>query len=229
MMGEAVETASVLNPPRFARLSLRVLFLSVWFRLTGNSRPLMAYTQTIGVGLRARFAWMQVIYLHRPELIEIVCVKNDKSYYKPDGIEGLRRFIGYGLLTSEGEFHLRQRRMIQPAFHKKKINAYGECMVSFTSTRMGHWRDGEALDIHKEMMVITMDIIAKTMFNADVSSEAQKVSNALECVNDFQQRYNIKWIGKIFDALPLPSTRRIHAAIQAQGVLEGRLIRVNRN
>jgi len=213
-MSSAIVSNQIPQPEKFKRFPLRALVLTAWFRMTGNFHPVVAFSKTIGVGLQARFGWFRLVYLHRPEHIEIVCVKSDKSYTKPSGIEGLRRFIGNGLLTSEGQFHLRQRRMIQPAFHKKRIAAYGDCMVAFTRERMAQWQDGVQLDIHEEMMEVTLAIIAKTMFNADVSADAKKVAHALEYVNGYQERYNIRWIGRIFDALPLPSTLRLKAAMQ---------------
>jgi cytochrome P450 len=101
-------------------------------RFRGDFRDIVAFSRTIQDGLRGGIPGLRFVYFHRPEYIEAVCVKNDKYYVKPMGSEGLRRFIGNGLLTSEGQFHLRQRRMIQPAFHKKRLDAYAQCMVDIT-------------------------------------------------------------------------------------------------
>lgn len=189
---------------------IRLLWGLTKMRLWGDFADVVAYSQSIGAGLRSNFIVLRMLYLHRPEYVEAVCIKNDKFYRKPRGLLALRRFIGNGLLTSEGTFHLRQRRMIQPAFHKKRIETYAQCMVGYTRDRCEGWRDGQHLDVHTEMMSITLTIIAKTMFNAEVADDAEKVAHALDLLQDYQHRYELAWVGKLFDLLPLPSTRKLH-------------------
>lgn len=215
-------------PPPRERLQrpnlIRLLPALLKVRFGGNFDDIVAYSQTIRHGIRTGFGPFRFVYIQRPEHIEAVCVKNDKSYMKPLGIEGLRRFLGNGLLTSEGQFHLRQRRMIQPAFHKKRIDAYATCMVDLSLKRAEAWEDGQAIDIHTEMMGVTLEIIAKTMFNAEVAGDAEKVAHALDLITGYQERYGIRWIGKIFDALPLPSTRRLHKAVEELDAIMYRII-----
>lgn len=207
------------------RIPLLRLLPAAWkLRFRGDFSEIVAFSRTIQDGLRGGIPGLRFVYFHRPEHIEAVCVKNDKYYAKPLGSEGLRRFIGNGLLTSEGQFHLRQRRMIQPAFHKKRLDAYAQCMVDITSSRIARWQDGQDIDINVEMMGVTLSIIAKTMFNAEVEGDAQKVAHALDLVMETQERYGIRWIGKIFDALPLPSTRRLHKALAELDAIMYRII-----
>ena len=202
----------------------RIAIALIAMRTRGDFKAIVALSRTIGAGLQINLGFVRFVYFHRPEYVEAVCVKNDKSYAKPTGIEGLRRFLGNGLLTSEGQFHLRQRRMIQPAFHKKRIDAYAQCMVHYTRERAALWHDGQHIDMHTEMMAVTLSIIAKTMFNAEVSADAEKVAHALDLVNDYQERYGIRWIGKIFDALPLPSTKRLHKSLGELDAIMYRII-----
>ena len=210
---------------RLQRVPLLRLLPAAWkLRFRGDFGDIVSFSRTIQDGLRGGIPGLRFVYFHRPEYIEAVCVKNDKYYVKPMGSEGLRRFIGNGLLTSEGQFHLRQRRMIQPAFHKKRLDTYAQCMVEITQARIARWQDGQELDINVEMMGTTLSIIAKTMFNAEVEDEAQKVAHALDLVMDTQERYGIRWIGKIFDALPLPSTRRLHKALAELDAIMYRII-----
>ena len=72
-----------------------------------------------------------------------------------------KTLLGNGLLTSEAEFHLRQRRMIQPAFHKMRIADYARSMVEYAERLSAEWNDGEVRDIDKEMMRLTLQIVAK--------------------------------------------------------------------
>jgi len=83
----------------------------------------------------------------------------------------LRRVLGNGLLTSEGEFWRRQRKLVQPAFHQERIAAYTEVMVAYTERMLASWKEGQGLDVHEAMMRLTLDIVAKTLFDTDVSRE----------------------------------------------------------
>src|SRR6266700_523277 len=88
--------------------------------------------------------------------------------------------FGEGLLTSEGDFWLRQRRLAQPAFHRARIASYAATMVEYTQRMLDGWRDGEERDAHREMMRLTLQIVGKTLFDADVESDAQEVGKSLE-------------------------------------------------
>jgi cytochrome P450 len=87
--------------------------------------------------------------------------------------------IGEGLLTSEGEFHLRQRRLAQPAFHRQRGAGYGDAMVAYAERTRARWRAGETLDVAHEMMELTLGVVGKTLFDADVAEEAPEIGRAL--------------------------------------------------
>ena len=81
---------------------------------------------------------------------------------------------------SEGSFWRRQRRLAQPAFHRDRISAYSQVMVDYTERMLAGWRPGQALDVHHEMMGVTLAIVAKALFDADVSGAANAVGTGLE-------------------------------------------------
>src|SRR5678810_857338 len=115
----------------------------------------------------------QHIYLFsHPDLIRDVLVTNQKNFHKSRGLERIKRLLGNGLLTSEGDFHLRQRRLAQPAFHRQRIAAYAATMSEHTARMRDRWQDGATLDVSQEMMRLTLAVAAKTLFDADVESEA---------------------------------------------------------
>jgi cytochrome P450 len=120
-----------------------------------------------------------VFLLTHPELIEGVLVTHQRNFVKNPGFQTIKRILGEGLLSSEGEFHLRQRRMIQPIFHKSRIASHGETMVAATKTATRNWQDGIVLDIAREMTSLTLAIIGRTLFNADVLLAADEISQAL--------------------------------------------------
>ena len=120
------------------------------------------------------------IFINHPDLIEEVLVTNARKYSKGRVLRANRHVFGEGLLTSEGDFWLRQRRLAQPAFHRARIASYAATMVEYTQRMLNGWRGGEARDAHQEMMRLTLQIVGKTLFDADVERDAQDVGKSLE-------------------------------------------------
>ncbi|MBI3359796.1 MAG: cytochrome P450 [Chloroflexi bacterium] len=120
-----------------------------------------------------------------------------------------RRVLGNGLLTSaEGEFHKRQRRLVQPALHRQRIAVYAEVMTSFAEQQMADWRTGQTRDLHRELMKLTMAIVAKCLFDADVSGEADRVGAAMTGLLEDFSPIDASPLGRLFERLPTPRTRR---------------------
>jgi cytochrome P450 len=137
------------------------------------------------------------LLLSHPDAIEDVLVTNARNFTKHFALRMNRLLLANGLLTSEGDFWLRQRRLIQPAFQRDRIATYAPVMVAYTERLLAKWKDGETLDLHTEMMRLTLEIVAKALFDADVANEARDVGVALEvALNSFVRR--------LFRAFPLP-------------------------
>jgi cytochrome P450 len=122
----------------------------------------------------------RTLFLNHPHDIEDVLVNKARSFEKGRVMKANMRLFGEGLLTSEGDFWLRQRRLVQPAFHRTRVAAYGTTMVEYAERGMREWRAGETRDIHEEMMQITLQIVGKTLFNADLTRDAREVGQTLE-------------------------------------------------
>src|SRR3569623_1371137 len=134
-----------------------------------------------------RFGMRRVWLLSRPELIEQVLA--DRSFVKHYALRMIRRLLGDGLLSSEGELWLRQRRLMQPAVLRERLAGYGEVMVRYTENMLRRWADGARLELHSEMRRLTMEITAKTLFGADVEGEGPAVAAALrEVMEGFMRR-----------------------------------------
>jgi len=115
-----------------------------------------------------------------PEHIRDVLVTNNSKFMKGQGLQEMKRLLGEGLLTSEGELHKRQRRLIQPMFHHKRIHGYGDVMVERSVRMCESWKDGQTLDVHQQMMRLTLSIVAKTLFDTDIEDrDANRVAEAL--------------------------------------------------
>jgi cytochrome P450 len=177
-----------------------------------------------------RFFYVTAHFLYNPADIEYVLSVNAKNFIKSMSLRSnfFHRLLGNGLLTSEGDFWRRQRRLAQPAFHRQRIGAYGEVMVDYTTRLISSWRNGEIRDIHREMMRLTLEIVVKTLFNADVSGDADKVANVLErIVQPFASQATLKWI--LDNRLPTPTHRRFNRAAQEIDEIVYRIIRERRS
>jgi cytochrome P450 len=127
-----------------------------------------------------KIATQRVVLVQDPDAIKSVLVTNQKNFVKGRALDRVKVLLGQGLLTNEGEAHLRQRRLMQPAFHKDRIASYASVMSEHGERIQQRWSDGETLDIHEEMMHVTLGIATKTLFNADVENEAKDVAEALD-------------------------------------------------
>ena len=139
------------------------------------------------------------LLIYHPDAIEEVLVVRNRDFIKSRGVRLMRAFLGDGLFTAEGDLWLRQRRLMQPAFHRQRVAVYGETMAAYAARRAADWHDGAVLDIHEEMMAVTRAIVAKTLFDADVSEEARAIGDASEIVME----YFGKRLGSLLALLPL--------------------------
>src|SRR5262245_26805367 len=101
---------------------------------------------------------MSIYLLSNPDHIRDVLITHSRQFMKGEGLQRAKRLLGEGLLTSEGEFHLRQRRLAQPSFHRRRIAGYAATMVDYAAGMREEWQPGESRDIAREMMRLTLAI-----------------------------------------------------------------------
>jgi len=147
-------------------------------------------------------------FLNTPDAIKHVLVDNHRNYHKGRGLQAARGLIGNGLLTSEDDLHTRQRRMIQPSFHRRRIATYADVMTAHTQAQIATWRAGDQPDLHEELMTLTMGIVAQCLFDVDVRHDAPELSAALEGVFDNLSMLDSSPLGQLLTKLPLPRTQR---------------------
>ena len=138
----------------------------------------------LGEVVDLRLPYARVFAVASPKIIEQVLVTQAPKFSKQTrGYDQLRRVLGNGLLTSEGSFWLRQRRLAQPAFHREHLQGWGEAMVRATTdlvtTLQPRIDSGEKFDALKVMMNLTMRIVGETLLSADVSSDHDTVTGSL--------------------------------------------------
>src|SRR6185436_13423415 len=144
----------------------------------GGASPLdffQGLARTYGDVSSYRMAGEQLFLVNEPRLIKDILVTHHRNFTKSRGLERSKRLLGEGLLTSEGAMHLRQRRLMQPAFHRDRIAAFGDVMVGYADRLRQSWHDGDTVDVSREMNRLTLSIAGKTLFGVDVESQAAAV------------------------------------------------------
>jgi len=130
------------------------------------------------------FRWgpLPVYMFNHPHLIEEVLRKYQANLIKEISYRALRDVLGNGLLLSEGDVWKRHRRLVQPAFHQHRIVNYGQIVTECARKAAASWQDGESRDFHQEMMQLTLEIVAKTLFGTDITQQASQVSGSLDAI-----------------------------------------------
>jgi cytochrome P450 len=192
-------------------------------RLALFTRCARDFGEVVGV----RLGPIRAAVLSHPDAIEEVLVTQSRNFIKHFLLRQNRILLGNGLLTSEGDFWLRQRRLIQPAFVRQRVAGYADVMVAYTERLLAGWRDGETHDLHPEMTRLTLEIAAKTLFDADVAGDAPEVGQALTvALASYETR-----IGGLYPMprwLPTAGNRRLHQAAGRLDEIIYRFIRQRR-
>jgi cytochrome P450 len=174
-----------------------------------------------------RFGRTPVFLLKHPDDIKDVLVTRQHDFVKGRGIQWTRMFLGDGLLTSEGAFHQRQRRLSAPAFHRQRIGAYAAVMADYASRARARFRDGETLAFDVEMHALTLAIAGRTLFGEDMADEAAEIGSALTDLLTLFPRFALPW-ARALQRLPLPSNRRFERARARLDATVYRIIRLRR-
>ena len=189
---------------------------------------LQASAETHGDVSLYRLGRDEVWLLRHPDAIRDVLVTRQHAFVKGKGIQWAKLFLGEGLLTSEGEFHTRQRRLAQPAFHRQRIGTYARAMVDHALQSRDALVPGSAVDMHAQMMSLTLGVAAKTLFDADVRTEAPEIADALGVIIGFFPRFALPFAGAL-QRLPLPGNARFERAVATLDRVVYRLIAERRS
>ncbi|HEY0304975.1 MAG TPA: cytochrome P450, partial [Longimicrobiales bacterium] len=196
------------------------------------ARDLLAFHEhcrdTYGDVVRLRLGTRIVYVLSHPDLIHEVLVANHRNFVKHSFFwRHVTAIFGTGLLTSEGDSWLRQRRLMAPAFHRERITAYGQTMVAYTERMLETWRAGEVRNVHHDMMHLTLEIVGKVLFDADVGGDADAIGTAFDAVTD---EIAARFRRPIFipDWIPIPGNVRYNRGVRTLNDLVYRIIREHR-
>ncbi|MCS6800327.1 MAG: cytochrome P450 [Chloroflexota bacterium] len=175
----------------------------------------------------ARWPYLVVLLCH-PDDVRDVLVTHQQQFVQGPSIRWIKAVLGEGLLGSEGELHRRHRRMMQPAFHRRRIAGYAEAMGRRALHLAACWHDGETIDAARAMMELTLAIVAETLFGADVTGDARELGAAVSIVNAYMAERTVDPFAEIRHRLPFPETRRYRRAVRTLDTAIAALIQQRR-
>jgi cytochrome P450 len=167
-----------------------------------------------------------LLFLNHPDLVKHVLEDNAHSYEKGELYARLKPLLGQGLLTSEGDFWRRQRRLAQPAFHRQHIAAFAERMAHHTAAMLERWdgyaERGESLDVHPELTSLALTVISEALFSEDLGADFAAFRRALDTAQKVtDQRFRLPLLAA---SLPTPGTLQFNRAKRTLDALLSRVI-----
>lgn len=171
-----METNLVLEQPAYRTSTFE--FLWKVFRNPLNALTDLANEQ--GDIARIKLRKRDLFLLSHPSFVEEVLVKQADNFVKGPSLQRARIILGEGLLTSEGDEHLAQRRTLQPAFHRQRMEEYLPLMNENTLVHISNWADGARVDMSDEMMRLTLNIALWSFFGSAPEDAAEQVSRSMQ-------------------------------------------------
>jgi cytochrome P450 len=175
---------------------------------------LLALARAYGDVSRWRFRGTDYTLLVNPEHIRRVLVTDQVVFTKGRVLQEVKGLLGEGLLTSEGGNHRRRRRSLQPAFQHDRVANFAGDMVAAAGDISSRWCAGRRLDIHREMMRLTLDVVGRTLFGVDLNAHAVEMREALGIILERQAR-SVHPFSRTLDRFP-GSRKQRHARAHAQ-------------
>ena len=131
-----------------------------------------------------RVAGEKIYFFNEPDLVKEVLVTCHAKLRKGRGLDRVKQTLGNGLLTSEGDLHRQQRRIIQPVFNHRNLQAYADPMIARVSRVSASWKDSQPVNMTAAMMALTLSIVCQTLFGADVESETHRVGELMTKITE---------------------------------------------
>ena len=129
-----------------------------------------------------KLGFAHIVFLNDPALVREILINQASSFVKERTQRRLKILLGEGLITSEGEFHMRQRRIAAPAFHRQRIAAYGDGMVARAAAMRDSWKPGQQFDISAAMMTLSLEVVARTLFATEVTDDIREINREMNVI-----------------------------------------------
>ena len=173
------------KPFRFPPGLQRNLPLYLFRRFFRPGNPILLFehlAKTFGPVSHYKLGGSNIVFINDPEMIREILVTQASSFIKERTQNRMKILLGEGLITSEGEFHMRQRRIAAPAFHRQRIQVYAEMMVERGAAMRATWQPGQTFDMSAAMMELTLEIVARTLFATDVTAAIREINDEVNVI-----------------------------------------------
>jgi cytochrome P450 len=205
------------------------LYLSRRFFRVGNPILLFEHLyETYGRMAHYKVGPSHIVLVNEPEFIREILVNQAHNFIKERTQKRMRILLGDGLITSDGETHRRQRRIAAPAFHRQRIQAYGDLMVERAAAMRETWKPGVEIDISNEMMRLSLQNVARTLFAQEVTPDIESINHE---VNVIMKLYNFLIAlprAEDYLHLPIPGLMRFRRARKHLDEVVHRMIAASR-
>jgi cytochrome P450 len=179
--------------------------------------------------VRVRLGLTPVVLVSHPSLVEEVLVTRNHDYRKHLGARRLSSLLGHGLLLSEGDFWLRQRRLMQPAFHRQRVARLGDAMLSLLAAMLDSWQDGQTRELLSDMTELTLRIAARTLFGSELADDVRRIRAADAVITRHFRSRLFSLMVLVPDAVPTPGNLRFRRAVRELDSLVYRIIAERRH
>jgi cytochrome P450 len=216
-----------LKPPGLKR-SLPFYAFKPWVKLGSPILLFEHLLKTYGNIAQYRFMGTPIVFVNDPEYIREILVNQSSSFVKERTVKRMKVLLGEGLITSEDPFHMRQRRIAAPAFHRQRIAAYGDQIISIAASQRDKWQPGQTIDISAASMGLSLEIVARTLFDTEVTDDIRRINDEVNTIMDL---YNfIVAFPRIesFMHLPIPGIMKFRRSKARLDAVVDRLIREHR-
>jgi cytochrome P450 len=223
-----IERGTYRYPPG---LSLNLLFY-LRRRFFKPSNPILLFEHlaaTYGRIAHYKLGWQHIVFINHPDFIREILVNHPQEMIKERTQRRMKILLGEGLITSEGAFHMRQRRIAAPAFHRQRIAAYADVMTERAALRRETWHAGQTIDIGAEMMQLALEVVARTLFNTDVTSDVLAINQEVNVIMDLYNYLISLPLAEAYLYAPLPGLTRFRRARARLNAVVHRIIADHRS
>lgn len=200
--------------------------MRLWLHLLRHRDPLTLLRQVAQDHPRLAYLRLgreRVYLLHHPDLITSLLVHHGRATRKGRLQEKIRIVLGDGLLTSEGEWHTRQRRLIQPALRPDQVDAYLPLMVEAAEEVSARWRDGVRVDLAREMSALTLTVVGRSLFGRGLEQATAELAACTDVLLSGSARHLVPGTDRLL-ALPTPKNRRLLRAADRLDALARQIV-----
>ena len=208
--------------------SLQFYAFKPWVKLGSPILLFEHLLKTYGNIAHYRFMGTPIVFINDPDYIREILVTQAASFVKERTVRRMKVLLGEGLITSDDPIHMRQRKIAAPAFHRQRIAAYGDQIVACASHQRETWQPGERIDIAAASMKLSLEIVARTLFNTEVTADIRSINDE---VNTIMGLYNfIVAFPKVESVLhlPIPGIMKFRRSKARLDTVVDRLIREHR-